>query len=609
MNTVSLFRPTLHNHRQHVFTRALRTSIIPPSNAAYLSPTPAASPPNQDTSFAPDRRPKRSHDRDRRISTVDPRKLTPADFLDLSYKQKAIIYASSHGFLYYHSDPSLPPTSSEIRLRLTPFNDPSLFDSGTDLVGPSGKTWTIPLMTVLHFPRQYRALNEQLQRDNLLDPGLKWISETSRKIYQDTHTLHFWEQPFSINLAKNNVTLRLVSAPSIGSVMLANIFYDVRRESPPTPFTGRVLVKFERSTLKEHANTDTLVLRVIKIIEPIHLIDTYHDTKKPIPVEGMLFERYSRAVSGPWSFNLGKLSKNMKDLARFVNPSLPHIPAPPALPRSRRRPIQTLDPQRLLPSDFINASDLVHISVPITSDVDIVTLFFGGAGRSFPPRSHGFLYYHNDPSRPATSGEVRLRLTTADDPALFASGTDLIGPHGQPWAVSLPRLLDASQAPLKQRLLLDQLVDPDFIATLERSWIKRPTNYDKTPALHHLEDPFYANLDKEIRLRLIAPHCIGIFFQIWVFKATVGHCYSGRIQLRFERSSLEEHKGTNTIVLRVLKIVEPIRALHPNSEQYIPIPREGQLFQRRRRTGELYTYGLDLDHLPKCAEILKPFAR
>ena len=49
---------------------------------------------------------------------------------------------------------------------------------------------------------------------------------------------------------------------------------------------------------------------------------------------------------------------------------------------------------------------------------------------------------------------------------------------------------------------------------------------------------------------------------------------------RLERSTLQEHNGTRTIVLRFLKIITPVECVIPSYDGYIRCPQEGELYRR-----------------------------
>jgi hypothetical protein len=49
---------------------------------------------------------------------------------------------------------------------------------------------------------------------------------------------------------------------------------------------------------------------------------------------------------------------------------------------------------------------------------------------------------------------------------------------------------------------------------------------------------------------------------------------------RFERSTLPDHKGTRTIVLRFLKIITPVKCVMPLYDGSVCCPKEGELFHK-----------------------------
>ena len=61
------------------------------------------------------------------------------------------------------------------------------------------------------------------------------------------------------------------------------------------------------------------------------------------------------------------------------------------------------------------------------------------------------------------------------------------------------------------------------------------------------------------------------------------HEHVGSALVRFERSTLSNHEGTRTIVLRFLKIITPVKCVIPDYDDYICFPKEGELHRRRYR--------------------------
>ena len=52
---------------------------------------------------------------------------------------------------------------------------------------------------------------------------------------------------------------------------------------------------------------------------------------------------------------------------------------------------------------------------------------------------------------------------------------------------------------------------------------------------------------------------------------------------RFERSTLPEHEGTRTVMLRFLKIITPVKCVIPHYDGYILPPEEGELYRRSNK--------------------------
>src|SRR4051812_26499937 len=125
--------------------------------------------------------------------------------------------------------------------------------------------------------------------------------------------------------------------------------------------------------------------------------------------------------------------------------------------------ISTLDPERLLPSDYMDLSG--HFNrTPLRK----TELSYSGSPIPFPPNTRGFFYYHRDPALPPIAGQLRFRLTPKRDPASFAEGTDLLRTDFRPWGRSL--LIMAAQrgyALILARLLEDGLIDSELLGKCE----------------------------------------------------------------------------------------------------------------------------------------------
>jgi hypothetical protein len=105
----------------------------------------------------------------------------------------------------------------------------------------------------------------------------------------------------------------------------------------------------------------------------------------------------------------------------------------------------------------------------------------------YPPDTNAFLYYSVSPGKPRIAGELRLRVTSSDDPASFESGSDLLRRDGQPWSrplFTLPRKF----LPLYEKLREDRLVPDDLDAVL--STLPSKSIHHRSNVLYTLNDTF-----------------------------------------------------------------------------------------------------------------------
>ncbi|KAF8886206.1 hypothetical protein BD779DRAFT_637205 [Infundibulicybe gibba] len=94
--------------------------------------------------------------------------------------------------------------------------------------------------------------------------------------------------------------------------------------------------------------------------------------------------------------------------------------------------VSSLNPQRLLPSDFLDLSGKSWQSIRTASTpphpLQVAPLRYVSRRSPdigylvhdpFPPGTHGFLYYHSPPNLAPTAGEIRFRITHTNDPSSF----------------------------------------------------------------------------------------------------------------------------------------------------------------------------------------------
>ena len=108
------------------------------------------------------------------------------------------------------------------------------------------------------------------------------------------------------------------------------------------------------------------------------------------------------------------------------------------------------------------------------------------------PDTDAFLYYTTPSERPRIAGELRLRITSSDDPASFASGADLLRIDGQPWSRPL-FAISKYFPPLYAKLREDRLVPDDLDSILSTFPAKRLL-YSRSIILYTLNDTFTIDL-------------------------------------------------------------------------------------------------------------------
>ncbi|KAG5642201.1 hypothetical protein DXG03_003417 [Asterophora parasitica] len=230
---------------------------------------------------------------------------------------------SSRGFLYYHQDPSLPPTATEIRFRLTPTPDPTSFSTGSDLLYNSSP-WSIPLHTLVTV-KLYAGFRAQLIADRLIDPALMLTLQHAWKgctimTSRGPSVIHALDHAFEIDLQKVHSQYSILTTRAFGSINLSALFVDSRGGLRKSPYAGRLLLRFERSPLPEHVRAASrppvLVLRVLKVLSPIEILIPGYDMHKLPPIEGELLwtTSNSRARHRVLAIDMEKPILRYKDL-------------------------------------------------------------------------------------------------------------------------------------------------------------------------------------------------------------------------------------------------------------------------------------------------------
>ncbi|TFK52151.1 hypothetical protein OE88DRAFT_1807115 [Heliocybe sulcata] len=286
--------------------------------------------------------------------------------------------------------------------------------------------------------------------------------------------------------------------------------------------------------------------------------------------------------------------------------------------------LRTLNQTRLDVEDFVDLAGRTRKTVrfPVApeepmDDMSYFTLRHkGGINRiPFPPDSHGFLYWYLEPDAPHLSGQVRFRTTTSSDPATFSSGRDLQLPDGGTWHISLFEIARGSKySGLRAQLLSEELVSAKVLDTALNISALRGAKIHHPATGSLLIWLFGQKFLVDLRSIMVSVWTIGSsaaeqFYLRSLFSVKVRESgsagigkrvgyrpFTGRVLVQFERSTLPEHKGTCTVVLRIVKIIEVTKSDSSDDASWMPEPTEGSLVLYRGRGHQHWTpWSVDVD--------------
>ena len=219
----------------------------------------------------------------------------------------------------------------------------------------------------------------------------------------------------------------------------------------------------------------------------------------------------------------------------------------------------------------------------------------------YPPDTKAFLYYYTSPEKTRLSGELRFRVASSDDFASFESGSDLMTINGEVWSRPLI-ILSKCYYPLYEKLREELLVPDDLDAVLS-TFPRGSTQVRRSIFLYTLNGTFVVKFSSDQKILTVVTEqgikplrLSGLFREICdnatLFPYTgespsldfprlmTLNEFLGSALVRFERSTLPDHKGTRTVVLRFLKIITPVKCLIHNYHGHIVQPEEGELYRR-----------------------------
>ncbi|KAJ7339752.1 hypothetical protein DFH08DRAFT_875482 [Mycena albidolilacea] len=273
------------------------------------------------------------------LSTLNPKLLKRIEFIDLSHKLTVgipfldsveqgplarIQYQSAQdagrlpfpphtqGFLYWdNEDEFQSPLAGSLRFRITDSDDRESFERGRNLTWPSGCDWKIMQAQIAiqkpYAPFLTRLLAEGLTTESRISQCRQVFQGEKRFKARPSITLFNFRQPFYANLA-TALGLVVVGCGEVGTIALPPVFRGTGRDGKTyCAFeSGTALLRFEPSTLPEHAGRRILLLRVMRLLSPC-IMNALADRVVP-PAEGdlLLGRRQIDGTLKPWAYDVDR---------------------------------------------------------------------------------------------------------------------------------------------------------------------------------------------------------------------------------------------------------------------------------------------------------------
>ncbi|KAJ7278264.1 hypothetical protein C8J57DRAFT_1059905, partial [Mycena rebaudengoi] len=218
----------------------------------------------------------------------------------------------------------------------------------------------------------------------------------------------------------------------------------------------------------------------------------------------------------------------------------------------------------------------------------------------FPPHSRGFLYYYSDPKLSLQAGSVRLRTTTDDAVSSFHRGRDLRLPSGMPWQIIVPQIATRTiYVRLCQQLLHEGMVTEELLSRSCTVFAGRSLIYPET-TVFGLQHPFLVNFQQSSSLSIVGPTRVHDAelkpFSEMAPRKLPPRPFTGSGVACFERSTLPKHARKRVILLRILKILEPVTCTVPGYTGRVGWPKEGELHTVSFRDGPQRPWSYDVDN-------------
>ncbi|KAJ7468240.1 hypothetical protein B0H11DRAFT_45644 [Mycena galericulata] len=284
---------------------------------------------------------------DRRILTsLNPSHLANADFLDISghrslrisfldsisSKGDRIYYLHSpqgrvlfppktRGFFYFRSAADLSPLAGRLRFRITQSELTSSFPDGQDLLWPSGSPWEVLLAPIAMRKNYTKCLDHLLSKNLVTEEHVSLCRSIFGKHgnLNPASVIFSMKQSFIVGFS-SAPPLSIVGPTELRMVHATSLFCHGRNY----PYGGSARVRFDCSSLPQHAGRRVLVLRILEMIRPVQVLIPKYDGLILLPKAGELLPicRPSGTkklnTSGPWSIDLDQRDTKVTKALRLL---------------------------------------------------------------------------------------------------------------------------------------------------------------------------------------------------------------------------------------------------------------------------------------------------
>ncbi|KAJ7649425.1 hypothetical protein DFH06DRAFT_1475811 [Mycena polygramma] len=255
--------------------------------------------------------------------------------------------------------------------------------------------------------------------------------------------------------------------------------------------------------------------------------------------------------------------------------------------KAQTRILSTLNPALIQPSDHVDLSNRMSISIRFQAESRGKSASFeyirrGLNPRPFPRGATGFLYYHRHPHAAPLEGSIRLRVTDDARPSSFSHGQDLCLPSGFPWQLILPQI--ACRSPYKNlgvQLVRENLATPAQLSQCIALFHDRLIYPSAT--LFRLDQEFPVAFSGTVNLTAVgeALHKIRLTGIFRVYRKGLDKIlwFPWTALQSSDWSAQPEHAGRRVVHLRILKMTTPVTLSNTRTERIVN-PEEGQLLSK-----------------------------